>query len=229
MTSISFTDHLALWVGAALTLMIFSFLYKDNPFYKFAEHLFVGVSAAYWMVVGFWTTLVPNGIGKVFPDLVTPFLPNMTDKEPHYFFLIPILLGLMMLTRLVGNIGWISRWPMALIIGFSAGTNLTRYLQSDFIHQVHSSSLPLIVLESGSFALIPTISNLVLVLGVLAALIYFFFSLEHKGVVGGISKFGIWILMVTFGAAFGYTVMARISLLLGRFEFLQKWMQSFMS
>ena len=35
------------WCAALLTLFIFSFLYKDNPFYKFAEHLFVGVSAGY--------------------------------------------------------------------------------------------------------------------------------------------------------------------------------------
>ncbi|MCX7835527.1 MAG: hypothetical protein N2450_05600 [bacterium] len=228
MSELSFADHLALWVGAALTFMIFSFLYKDNPFYKFAEHLFVGVSAAYWMVVGFWTTLIPNGIGKVFPEMVSIFLPNLSDTTPNYYFLIPIILGIMMLTRLFGSIGWISRWPMAIIIGFSAGTNLTRYLQSDFIHQVHSSSVPLVVLENGSFAWMATFSNVVLVFGVIAALLYFFFSLEHKGIIGGASKFGIWILMITFGAAFGYTVMARISLLLGRFEFLQKWLQSFL-
>ena len=44
------------WVtfAAFLTLAIMSFLYRDNPFYKFAEHLFVGVSAAYWMCMGFW-------------------------------------------------------------------------------------------------------------------------------------------------------------------------------
>ena len=41
---------LEMWVGALLTLMILSFLYRDNPFYRFAESLFVGVSAAYWMV-----------------------------------------------------------------------------------------------------------------------------------------------------------------------------------
>ena len=56
-----------LWVGAALTLMIFSFLYRDNNFYKFAEHLFVGVSAAFWMVQGFWKTIVPSLLAKIWP------------------------------------------------------------------------------------------------------------------------------------------------------------------
>ena len=156
------------------------------------------------------------------------FRPNHmpTNMEPNYLFIIPILLGLMMLTRLIGGIGWISRWPMALIIGFSAGTNLTRYLQSDFLAQVHSSSVPFIVTTSAGMQWGESFSAIVLVLGVLAALIYFFFSVEHKGAIGGISRGGIWVLMVTFGAAFGYTVMARISLLIGRFEFLKTWVQS---
>ena len=53
-----------------LTLAIFSFLYGDNPFYKVAEALLVGVSAAYWMVVAFWDVLVPNLMGKLWPSLV---------------------------------------------------------------------------------------------------------------------------------------------------------------
>jgi hypothetical protein len=57
--------QIQIWLGALLTLMIMSFLYRDNPFYKFAEHLFVGVSAAYWMVQGVWQTLLPNMLFKI--------------------------------------------------------------------------------------------------------------------------------------------------------------------
>jgi len=53
-------------------------------------------------------------------------------------------------------------------------------------------------------------------------LIYFFFSVEHKGPVGVISRIGIWFLMVSFGASFGYTVMGRMSLLIGRVMFLMR-------
>ncbi|HJN26812.1 MAG TPA: hypothetical protein QF604_02735, partial [Candidatus Latescibacteria bacterium] len=63
--------------------------------------------------------------------------------------------------------------------------------------------------------------NLLLILiGVVSVLVYFFFSVEHRGVVGGISKVGIWFLMISFGASFGYTIMARLSLLIGRIRFL---------
>ena len=41
---------LGTWIAAGLTIAILSFLYRDNPLYKFAENLFVGVSAGYWVI-----------------------------------------------------------------------------------------------------------------------------------------------------------------------------------
>jgi len=55
-------------------------------------------------------------------------------------------------------------------------------------------------------------------IGVISGLVYFFFSKEHTGTVGKISKVGIYFLMIKFGASFGFAVMGRISLLIGRFE-----------
>ena len=63
-------------------------------------------------------------------------------------------------------------------------------------------------------------SNFVIFVGVICGLVYFFFSKEHTGLFGKASRLGIWILMLTFGASFGYTVMGRISLLVGRITFL---------
>ncbi|GAI60092.1 unnamed protein product, partial [marine sediment metagenome] len=41
------SKSIMVWIAAILTLSIYSFLYRDNIFYKFAEHLFVGVSVGY--------------------------------------------------------------------------------------------------------------------------------------------------------------------------------------
>jgi hypothetical protein len=68
--------------------------------------------------------------------------------------------------------------------------------------------------------------NLMVVVGVVCGLIYFFFSLEHKGLFSWTSRIGIYVLMVAFGATFGYTVMARISLLIGRMNDLGIWLGS---
>lgn len=208
------------WIGSLLTLMIFSFLWKDNLYYKFAEHLFVGVSAAYWMVVGFHTTILPNLVARLWPDLVARLIPGAASTTPQYDYILPLVFGLLLLTRLLPRIHFLSRWAMALVIGYAAGTNLIRYLQSDLMSQVSSTIVPLVVLTGRGPDWGQTLGHLILFLGVFCGLVYFFFSREHRGILKPASRLGIWILMVTFGASFGYTVMARVSLLTGRVQYL---------
>ncbi|MCY2924134.1 MAG: hypothetical protein NT031_01620, partial [Planctomycetota bacterium] len=57
-------------------------------------------------------------------------------------------------------------------------------------------------------------------IGTVCVLFYFFFSVRHGKLGAGVSKIGIWFLMISFGASFGYTVMGRLSLLIGRVRFL---------
>jgi len=229
-------DGFLVTFSAFLTLAVLSFLYTDNPFYKFAEHLFVGVSAAFWMCLGFWTTIVQNLIPRLSEGVSgffkVPYLPG----PYNFFFFIPVILGIMLLMRLSPKGGWISRWPLAWIIGTTAGLNFIRYLRSDFIKQISSTFVPLLgggqhewqgighffsnfdLSASGQF--VALVANWVIFLGVFCGLVYFFFSKEHTGTFGRASRVGIWILMITFGASFGYTVMGRISLLVGRITFL---------
>ena len=216
----SLSTQVEVWIGAFLTLMIFSFLWKDNVFYKFAEHLFVGVSAAYWMVVGIHTTILPNLIGRLHPQLVAGIIPGAAETEPQYIYVVPLIFGLLLLTRLLPKVHYFSRWAMGLVIGYAAGTNLIRYLQSDLMSQISHTIIPVAVIGDGRLQIGQTFSHLILFLGVFCGLVYFFFSREHKGVFKGASRIGIWIMMVTFGASFGYTVMARISLLTGRMQYL---------
>ena len=50
---------IGIWIAAFLTLCIYSFLYRDNPFYRFAEYLFVGVSLGYSIVLNIHQGLYP--------------------------------------------------------------------------------------------------------------------------------------------------------------------------
>lgn len=213
-----------IWVAALMTLFIFSFLYRDNPLYKLAESILVGVSAAYWMVVSFWTVVVPNLMGEIAPGWTrtwtSPGLPAVADPD-WYITLVPLALSIMLLWRLAPRGGWIARWPLAVVIGTTAGLRLVSFLQADFLGQVQGTVIPLAVkTEDGSWDWPEMFNNFVLVFGTLAALTYFFFSARQKGVIGGISRVGVWVLMITFGAAFASTVMGRIALLAIRFEFL---------
>ena len=225
-------DRVGVWVAAFLTLAILSFLYRDNPAYKVAESVLVGVSAAYWMVNGFWSTVVPNLFAKLAPDLVRAYaMPGLeAPKDPTAemaLAFVPLALGFMLLMRLAPKGGWISVWPLAFIIGTTAGLKLVASIEADLIAQAVATMKPLVAFQAAdggdaarSFDFWSTVGGVVGVVGVLSVLSYFFFSVEHRGAIGKSARLGIWFLMVTFGSAFGLTVMGRITLLAQRLEFL---------
>ncbi len=209
------------WVGAALTLMAFSFLYRDNPFYKFAEHLFVGISAGYYIVLNLWTVVYPNLIVPLQRSASQPGGPFAASQGDYRAWLIlPGIFGLLLFTRLFPRIGWMSRWALAVIIGVYAGLKTTGFAQGDFVAQVQASLQPLWTGHLGT-----DIGTIVFTVGLITSLLFFFFSREHRGSLGVASRLGMWFLMVSFGAGYGYTVMSRISLLIGRFQFiLEDWL-----
>lgn len=201
-----------MFIAVLLTLGIFSFLYKDNPVYKVCEAIFVGVSAGYWAVVYFFDNIHKKFWQGVFPS---------NGNEADYWLWGGAILGVLMLFRLSKKIGWIARWPLAFIVGATAGLYMMIYFVSNALNQVSSTMMPLIAsAPSGDVLWVETIGTAIIAIGVVSGLVYFFFSKEHRGLFGATAKLGTWFLMVTFGASFGYTVMSRMSLLIGRLDFL---------
>lgn len=209
------------------TLAVLSFLYRDNPIYRFAEHAFVGVAAGYFVVVEFHTVFMPNlvrplrdrGLGGLLEGHVNPV---------ELLLLIPAALGLLVFFKFSRKGSWLSRWPMAVVIGVYSGQAILGSAQGDLIPQIKANVIPLVkagawtrFLESPDlFTVLDLLYNPVLLVGVACSLVYFFFSTEHKGVVGGAAGIGIWFLMISFGASYGNTVMTRVSLFLERAYFL---------
>lgn len=195
-----------IWLGALLTLSLYSFLYRDNPFYKFAEHLFVGMSAGYWVIYSIYNVLIPNWWDKMLPE----------GGGFQLKWLFPGILSLFMLLRLIPRTAGLSRLSLALIVGTGAGLSITAGLQSNAMSQVYGTIRSL----GAGGGWFDWVSNIIMVTGVVCGLVYFFFSKPHEGVTGRAAGVGITVLMVAFGASFGYTVMARISLLIGQAQFL---------
>lgn len=194
------------WVAGVLTLAIYSFLYKDNPFYKVAEYIFVGLSAGYWAVFLWWNYAYPN--------LFVPL------GEGNYWNIIPIILGFMMFTQLSKRTAWLVRFPLTFVLGVSLGLQIVAAVEGDMVPQLQGTFSPFAKgALFGSHDFWTSVGLIALLVGVLATLVYFFFSREHKGVLGLGSRIGVYFLMIAFGASFGYTIMARISLLFGRLHF----------
>jgi len=188
-------ETIGIWVAAFLTLSMFSFLYKDNPFYKFAEHLFVGASMGYFIPYTFFNVFIPYAYNPLF-------------LRHNYWLIIPFVIGLGYWFRFSNNLGWLSRYPIAFSMGI-VGMGVPMSIHAQILVQMRTMMLPL------------TNINLILIfIGTVSILLYFFFSKAHEGIYGKFTSVGIWFMMVGFGASFGYTVMARLSLLIGRLQFL---------
>jgi len=199
---------LGIITAVALTLAMYSFLYKDNPVFKITENLFVGVAMGYWIIITWFNILKPD----VYEQLIVPLFKD-TGNAPQYIVIIPTILGVFMLLRFSNKLSWLSRWSFAFVVGLGAGITIPNFIHAFILKQLTFDSLI-------AASLPDSINNFLILLGVVSVLIYFFFSLEHKGVIGGVSKIGVWFLMIAFGASFGFTVMARMSLLIGRIQFL---------
>lgn len=182
-------------VGAFFTLCIFSFLYKDNPFYQMSEQLLVGISLAYGLVITYNRVFIPY----VFQPIVL---------KHQYMLILPAILGTLYLFRFNRKLSWLSRYPIAFSM-MSVGFMIPMSIHAGILVQMRQAMVPI---ESVNLALI--------VLGTITVLLYFFFSKAHEGIYGKFVGVGKWYMMIGFGASFGLTVMARISLLIGRIQFL---------
>ncbi len=190
------------WLAAGLTIFLFSFLYKDNPFFKIAEHLYLGAGMGWLFQVSVTSVWVP----KIWEPV----------SKGELLVIIPSLMGLLLLTQFIPKLSWLSRYGFTFMMGYGSGLAIPAGLSTDFMSQIAGTIKP--------FSLLATMSpmaifNALLVAGgAICVLFYFFFSVEHHGHLKKVSNVGIYFLMVYFGAAFGNTVMARFSLLYGRFD-----------
>jgi len=220
MSGFSTVQIVGIWVAALLTLFIFSFLIEDNPLYKLAEHIFVGVSAGYWIATIYQNVVYPNLFKNLQDAFILQTKKGITDWE-KWSYIIAGILSIMLLLKLVPKVSWIARWPLSFMVGIASGLGIVLTMEAFVLKQVEATVVNLIVRNISNAIMWPeTIRNWLVVIGVCCSLIYFYFSQEHKGILfGTTSRIGIYVLMMAFGAAFGYTVMARVSLLIGRMLF----------
>jgi hypothetical protein len=195
------------WIAAILTLAIFSFLYRENTLYRIAEHLYVGLANGY-AITFYWHRIL-------MPSLITP-----VGNDPHILtkvWLIAVaIVGALYFTRFIPRISWLVRIPIAITLGYGAGASMPRAVDAEIIQQLRAT-----IITRAQFAHWDTaLWAIIILVGVIATISYFFFSAERKGILKPVSYVGIVFIMVGFGASFGYTVMARISLFIGRLQFL---------
>lgn len=223
--TITLLNRIDMWVEVALTLFILSFLFKDNFLYKFAEHLFVGTAIGY---------AIPYYYKSAIYDVIVEPVQNLSKEGKSiselptnkWMLIIPIILGLIVFSRVHKKTSWLSRFSFAFLIGYASGVAIPSTIGGLILPQTQAAAGDFGYLMSASM---PTSELIFKLLGsifvfsaTISILIYFLFSVEHKGAIKYVSSAGVLFIMIGLGIAYGNTVMGRMSLLWGRFSVLKE-------
>jgi len=112
-------------IGFTLTLMVFSYLIGDNPLFRIAVYLFIGVSSGYAATVIVSYVLIPR---------LT--LLQSADVTQLLLTAIPLLLGVTLLAKLFPRISWIGNFAMAILVGVGAAVAVGGALLGTMMPQV---------------------------------------------------------------------------------------------
>ncbi len=202
-------DAFGITVAAGLTLMVYSYLLGDSFLFRFAEYLFVGVAVAYTAIVAVQTVLVPQ--------LIQPLL---TAPGENLVLLAPAFLCVLLFANLVPRLRPLSSIPLAMVVGVGTGLAIGGALVGIIVPQVAATILPIHPL----LPLARMVDNAIIVIGTVCTLLYFAFTARGTSpanrLVRSAGSVGRWFMLVAFGAVIGNVVMSRISLLIGRVQFL---------
>lgn len=234
-----------LTLGVIATVGLYSVLYRESKFYRFFEHVFLGLAAGYALVVLWSENLKPG-----WWDVMTGSMVDGKMETPGYWafaFILPIgFMGYFVFSK---KHNWMSKIPIGVILGFWSGQQVQTWWNR-WGPQIYASMQPVVPTSTDRFtkpftgemtpevaaavnsAIYPSeaLSNFIFVVTVLASLSYFFFSFDIKGkFMQGTNTLGRWLLMIGFGAIFGSTVMARFVLEIDRMSYIfVEWLQQTM-
>jgi hypothetical protein len=205
------------FVAVLLTLLVFSRLLGDNPAYRVAQYLFVGVSLGYAFVVVYHQVLRPAALGA---------LSGAGDPAGLGVRLVPWLLGLLLLTRLTGRqaISWLANIPLALLFGVGTALAVGGALIGTLLPQILDTARPV-----GADPL-QAVGAVLLVLGVVLTLCYFYFTVPRDTAGGRVvalgARIGRWLLVVAFGFFFAGGLLTYLTALNTRLEFIVNWLRA---
>ncbi len=207
-------------VGFVLTLMVFSYLIGDNPLFRFAVYLFIGVASGYAAAV------IVNDI--LLARLQT--LP-LTDSARLALGLIPFLLAASLLAKLFPRVAWLGSFAMALLVGVGAATALAGAVSGTLIPQ-SEAAVNAVDLRS----LPGLLQGSVMLAGTIFTLAYFQFgakraadgSVRRNALLEAAAWAGRIFIAVTLGVLFAGVYTAALTALIERLNSLITFIKSFL-
>ena len=192
-------DLIGLIVGLVLTLFIYSYILGDNPLYRLAVHILVGVSAAYAAVV-------------VTRQVVLPVLERVRQDPTNIanVWLIPVLI----LILLFATKRWTGNGTVAFLMAIGAAVALVGAVQGTLLPQI--TAVPRTPLFPGH--------GLVTAVLTICTLLTFQFTRQINGREARwqaiFNNIGRAVLTITFGVLFAMALNTSLLLLADRLNYL---------
>lgn len=200
MKNVISTD-LWVWLAAIFTIICISYLYRDNPFWKFAESTVVGATTGHWVVMGLQALRI-SGFERI--------------AKGYYSLIIPILVGFLFFARYSKKYTWLYRYAAALIVGIGTGTAVRMVPRAQILAQMQATILPLVGVDP-----VKALSNLLLVILVIGGVVNFVFTrYTENRVTSTLRDVGRYGLFVAFGSMYSAIILTYISSLIGQLQLL---------
>jgi len=205
---------------------VLSYLVGDNPLFRVAVFIFVGVSAGYVGAVALYQVILPKVI-----------MPLVNDPRANLALLMPILLSLLLLAKIFPRISWLGSASMAFMVGVSAAVAIAGALIGTIVPQFIAAIAPFGLEDSTGVGSI--IENLaegaIMLLGTVTTLAYFHFGVKTSAsgtgstnpVMRVLGLIGQFFIAVTFGVLFTGAYAAAVSALIARMYFIWTYILSF--
>ena len=201
-------------VGFLLTLMVFSYLIGDNPLFRVAIYLFIGVSS------GYAATVIVNYV-------LIPRLGSLQGNDFNQLILvsIPLLFGITLFAKLFPRFSWIGNFAMAVLVGVGAAVAIGGALLGTLMPQLGSaiSMFDLRAAGGGSRLL----QGVVMLGGTVFTLASFHFSAgraadgtpRRNSIIEGIAWVGRLFIAITLGVLFAGVYMSALTAMIERLSF----------
>jgi hypothetical protein len=198
---------LGTWAAVFFTLGLFSILYRENPWYRIAESVYLGLA------VGYQVALDMKYVRYQWGEQWSSSLPMMVG------FAIAILISTLWYFRFTKQYFYLYRWPLAIIVGTGIGAALRTVIFAQFTTQIIAQAKLNLWVPTNWLT---TVNNILIFIMVPAVVMYFWFtgSYRDSAPMKVVDKIARYTMMAGFGSAFGYTILTRYSMLIGRAQFL---------
>jgi hypothetical protein len=206
-----------------LTLMILSYLIGDNPAFRVAVYIFVGVSAGYVAAVVWWQVLFPNLlVPLVTGGLIARLVP-----------LIALVLGILLLMKLSPRTARLGNPPVAFLVGVGAAVAVGGAVMGTLIPQTQASINIFDLSNAGQYWLARLFFGTIMLVGTITTLVYFQFGAKSTPAGPQRGKLVVilgWVgqifIAITLGVLFAGVFTAAMTALIERLNFIWTFLTS---